>query len=108
MRPALLATLSLLLFSVSLPSQIETQPGSEPPFSHGGPPKFPDGRDRTPAILKADHEKTLEDARRLVELSQSLEKELEQSGAFVMGMSQLKKAEEIEKLAKRIRSRIKR
>lgn len=70
--------------------------------------RLPNGKSRAEEILKADHEKTLDDARQLVAVSQSLQKNLEESGAFVLSLSELKKTEEIERLAKRIRSRIKR
>jgi hypothetical protein len=70
--------------------------------------RLPNGKSRSEEILKADHEKTLDDARQLVAVSQSLQKDLEESGAFVLSLSELKKTEEIERLAKRIRSRIKR
>jgi hypothetical protein len=84
----------------------QAPPGFEtsPPHDDG---KLPNGKDRAQEILKAEHERTLDDARQLVSLSQALQKELEQSGAFVVSMSELKKTDEIEKLARRIRSRMK-
>ncbi len=41
-----------------------------------------------------------------MELAQALQKEIEQSGAQVLSISSIHRTEEIEKLAKRIRSQI--
>ena len=71
-------------------------------------PKLPNGKSRNDAIVKADYEKSLKDAAELVELSQSLQKELENNDSHVLSLSSLKKAEEIEKIAKRIHGRLKR
>ena len=60
------------------------------------------------AILKDDHKKSLEDATKLLTLSEELKMELEKSGSNTLSLSALKKAEEIEKLAKRIRGRLRR
>jgi hypothetical protein len=70
--------------------------------------KLPNGKSQNEAILKAEYEKTLKEAAQLVELSQSLQTELENNSSHVLSLSSLKKAEEIEKLAKRIHSRLKR
>ncbi|MBM3812771.1 MAG: hypothetical protein FJW20_14185 [Acidimicrobiia bacterium] len=59
-------------------------------------------------LLKADREKSLEEAAELVKLSQELKVELEKSDKYVLSLSAVKKTEEIEKLAKRIRGRLKR
>jgi flagellar basal body rod protein FlgF len=65
-------------------------------------------RSQIEAMLKADHEKSIEEAGQLVKLSQQLQEELEKSDRHVLSMTAMKKAEEIEKLAKRIRNRMKR
>jgi hypothetical protein len=70
--------------------------------------KLPNGKSQNEAILKAEYEKTLKDAARLVELSQSLQKELEGSDSHVLSIASLKKAEEIEKVAKRTHGRLQR
>jgi hypothetical protein len=58
--------------------------------------------------MKAEYEKALKDSAQLVELSQSLQKELQSNDSHVLSLSSLKKAEEIEKIAKRIHGRLKR
>jgi hypothetical protein len=70
--------------------------------------KLPNGKSQNEAILKAEYEKSLKDAAQLVELSQALKQELEANDSHVLSLSSLKKAEEIEKVAKRIHGRLKR
>ena len=60
------------------------------------------------AILKEDHKKSLEDAATLMKLSEELRMELEKNDKNVLSLAAIKKTEEIEKLAKRIRGRMKR
>jgi hypothetical protein len=76
--------------------------GIEPPM------KLPDGRDQTEEILKAEHQKSIQDAVELVRLSRQLRMELERNGRHVVSVSSIKKTEEIEKLARRIRARLRR
>lgn len=58
--------------------------------------------------MKAEHERSVKDAAQLIELAESLKAELEKDDTHVLSISSLKKTEEIEKIARRIRSRIKR
>ncbi|MBL8227002.1 MAG: hypothetical protein JNL98_00935 [Bryobacterales bacterium] len=71
-------------------------------------PRLPDGRSQLEEILKSDHKASLKDAADLMKLSEELKIELEKSGRHVLSVGMIKKTEEIEKLAKRIRSRLKR
>jgi cell division septation protein DedD len=48
----------------------------------------------------------LKDAAQLMELSAQLKEELEKNDAYVLSMSTLKKTDDIEKLVKKIRSRM--
>lgn len=70
--------------------------------------KLPSGKSQAEEILKADHEKTLKDAAQLLKLAEELKGDLEKNDRHVLSISTLKKTEEIEKLAKRIRSRLRR
>ena len=70
--------------------------------------RLPDGKSQKEAILKAEHEKTLKDAAQLIDLAESLKEELEKNDRHVLSLSSLKKTEDIEKLARRIRGRLKR
>jgi len=67
---------------------------------------LPNGKSQQDEILKADHAKDLKDAAQLIELAEQLKQELEKNDRHVLSISSLKKTEEIEKLAKRIRSRL--
>jgi len=69
---------------------------------------LPNGKLRQDEIVKDDHEKSLKDAAQLVDLAESLKQEIEKDDAHVLSISTLKKTEEIEKIARRIRSRMKR
>ena len=70
--------------------------------------QLPSGKSQQEEILKADHEKSLKDASRLVDLSQQLKTELEKNDRHVVSVTSIKNTEEIEKLAKRIRARLRR
>ena len=69
---------------------------------------LPNGKSQKDAILKADREQNIKDATRLAELSQELKEDLEKADHNVLSVATLKKTDEIEKLARKIRSRIRR
>ena len=70
--------------------------------------KLPNGKSQREEILKADHERSLKDAAELIKLSEDLKIELEKNDRHVLSVASLKKLEDIEKIAKRIKSRLKR
>jgi hypothetical protein len=65
-------------------------------------------RSQVEAMLKADHEKSLEETNKMIQLAEELRAELEKNDRHILSVPALKKTEEIEKLAKRIRNRMKR
>jgi hypothetical protein len=69
--------------------------------------KLPNGKSQQEEILKAEYKKTLDDAAQLVKLSEELQDELIKEDRYVLSVSSLKKTEDIEKLAKKIRTRLK-
>jgi cell division septation protein DedD len=69
--------------------------------------KLPNGKSQKNEIAKQAHEQALKDANDLVAAAQQLRDELQNSGKYVVSMSSVKKTEEIEKLARRIRGRLK-
>jgi hypothetical protein len=69
-------------------------------------PKLPNGKSQRDEVLKAEREDNIRDSARLVELSQSLKAELEKSDRFVLSMDMVKKTDEIDKLVKKIRDRL--
>jgi hypothetical protein len=100
-------TLAILLFACFLPAQLrpshdasEREPGNEI--------KLPNGRSQREEILKSDHAKSLEDAAELVKSAEDLRVELERNDRYVVSVTSLKKLDNIEKLTKRIRARLKR
>jgi hypothetical protein len=97
----------LVLFVLAL---LLTFPGPalQRPPREDEPVRLPNGRSQREEILRADHEKSLQDAAQLLGMAESLKIELEKNDRHVLSLSVLKKTEEIEKLAKRIRTRLKR
>jgi hypothetical protein len=69
--------------------------------------RLPDGSSRTMAMVKDDQERSLEDVAKIQEAAAELEKELSKS-EFLVSLTALKRAEEIEELASDIQNRLKR
>ena len=69
--------------------------------------KLPNGKSQKDAIAKYNHEQSLKDANDLVEAATGLRDELQKAGNYVVPLTSVKKTEEIEKLARRIRGRLK-
>jgi hypothetical protein len=99
-------TLLLIGVAVALAAGQMRQETEPPPGPAGAP--LPGGRNQTEEILKAEHQKSLQDAVELVRLSRQLRTELERNDRYIVSVSSIKKTEEIEKLARRIRARLKR
>ncbi len=97
--------LALALACMFTLSGQDPMPGRPQP--HDQDKTLPPGKLRD-QLAKEDYEKNLDDSRALVRLSESLRDEIEKNDKFIVSMTALKKAEEIEKLSKRIRSRMKR
>jgi hypothetical protein len=68
--------------------------------------RLPNGKLQRDEILKAEREANIKDANQLAELAGQLKEEIEKNDRFVFSISTLKKTDEIEKLAKRIRARM--
>jgi hypothetical protein len=107
MRPR---NLICLLFVLALVAQPPPTPPSPHPRlgSEAEEPRLPNGKLQRDEILKADFQKSLDDARELSRLADELKADLEKNDRYVLSIPTLKKTEEIEKLAKRIRDRLKR
>lgn len=86
------------------------QPQGEGQFPRTGPPdvRLPNGKMQRDEILKADYEQNVIDAAKLSQLTANFQLELEKSDRFVLSLGLLKRLDDIEKLTKRIRSRMKR
>ena len=68
--------------------------------------RLPNGKLQRDEILKAEHQQNLKDAAQLVDLAEQLQQEIEKNDRFVLPLATLKKADDIEKLAHKIRSRL--
>lgn len=104
LRFAAAASLALALIPFAAP---QSQPLHQVPIENGTKDdKLAMGKNQQEDMLKADHLKNLRDATHLIELAEQLKQELERNDRHVLSISSLKKTEEIEKLSKRIRSRL--
>jgi hypothetical protein len=69
---------------------------------------LPNGKSQKEEILKAEHQQNIKDAADLAELAEQLKIDLEKNDRYVVSMATLKKIDDIEKLDKRIRARLRR
>jgi hypothetical protein len=69
--------------------------------------RLPNGKRQMDEILKDEYQQNLKDARDLTGLARSLEEDLEKNEAFVFSIATLKKLDDMEKLTRRIRTRMK-
>ena len=67
---------------------------------------LPNGKSQKEEILKAEHQQNIKDAAELAALAEQLKIDLEKNDRYVLSMATLKKTDDIEKLAKRIRARL--
>ena len=68
--------------------------------------QLPNGKSQRAEILKAEREQNIKEAAQLVELTKELQQEIEKNESYVLSLGTLKKTDEIEKLVKRIRARL--
>ena len=68
--------------------------------------QLPNGKSQRDEILKAERDQNIKDAAQLVELAQQLQQDIEKNDRYILSLSTLKKTDEIEKLVKKIRSRM--
>src|SRR5271163_1811990 len=69
--------------------------------------QLPNGKSQHEEILKMEHKKNLEDAATMAKLAEEVSEDLEKNDRFVMSLKTLKQLDEIEKLAKAVRARLK-
>ena len=79
-------------------------PQQPPPPSED---QLPNGKSRQDEMIKLDHKKNLEDSAAMAKLAEEVNEEFEKDGRFVMPLKTLKKLDEIERLAKAVRGRLK-
>ena len=99
----------VLLLVVSLAVTAQQGPPERPlPPETPEEIRLPNGKLQREEILKADYQRTLEDARALSKLADELKADLEKSDYNVLSVGMLKKTDDIDRLAKRIRDRLRR
>ena len=110
-RSALLAFLGAACLRAQIPDAQEQYPTPDrrlPPAPNPNEePKLPNGKSQKDAIAKQEHEEAIKDADDLIALAKQLKDELEKAGNYVVPIASVKKTEQIEKLARRIRSHLK-
>ncbi len=68
--------------------------------------RLPNGKLQRDAILKADYDQNLKDARALIDMTKSFELDLEKSDASILSLGLLKRLDDIDRVTKRIRGRM--
>ncbi|MGI9074498.1 MAG: hypothetical protein ACR2JB_25000 [Bryobacteraceae bacterium] len=111
-RTVLLSSIASALLCANGQDGQEQQPDRHlPPFPNPDKRdrdrKLPNGKSQNDAIARQNHEKALKDANDLIAVAGQLRDELQKAGNYVVPVSSVKKTEEIEKLARRIRGRLK-
>jgi hypothetical protein len=96
---ALFALLTWSGFSQTPASQDASGPKEEPK-------RLPDGTLQSEAILKSDHKRTIEDLEAMKAIIQGIQTELEKNDHHVLSVGALRKLEDVEKRARRIRERL--
>jgi hypothetical protein len=90
-----------------LPGQTQIPQDSPYPSTVPHDTRLPNGKLQRDEILKAEYAQNLKDARDLTEMARTFELDLEKSDRFVLSLTLLKRLDEMEKLTKRIRTRMK-
>ncbi len=90
------------------PQDVPGQPPVPEPPDRDKPndAKLPNGKSRADAIAADEHKKAVEEANELVQEAEKLRDDLKSAGKFVVPVAAVRRTEEIEKLAKRIRGRL--
>jgi hypothetical protein len=96
-RSALLAPVALLGFQTRSQREVEA-----PDI------RLPSGKSQREELLKYEHKQNLKDLDRIIAMAQDLKQEFEKNEHHVLSLGAIKKTEEMEKLIRRIRSRMQR
>ncbi len=97
------------LGSTLIAQQFPTEPQAPNPAPPDDPSsdRLPNGKSQKDAIAQQQHRDALKDAEQLLALANDVKAELEKAGNFVVPVGTVRKTEEIEKVARRIRNRLK-
>src|SRR5580698_7277312 len=97
---------ALLAIAPGLSFQRSGTPQGPPAGEEQQDLKLPNGKSQRDEILKQEREQNIKDAAQLEQLALELKEDLEKNDRFVFSLGTLKKTDDIEKLAKKIRSRM--
>ena len=70
--------------------------------------KLPNGKSQKDEIIRADYDRNLKDAGDLARLAGEIKDDLEKGDRYLVSLKTLKKLEDVEKLSKDIRQRLRR
>jgi cell division septation protein DedD len=103
------AFLLVIPAAVASPRLLAQHNSGSPPITTDEPEdvRLPNGKKQRDEILKSDYEQNVKDAQELIGVAKSFEEDLEKDDRFVLSLSSLKKLDDIERLTKRIRGRMK-
>jgi hypothetical protein len=98
-----------LFFALALCGQLPKNPPAvtAPPPATGPNIQNANDEPRREEILKQDHKRNLADAVAMAKLAEEVSEDLEKDDRYVVSLKTLKKLDEIEKLTKAIRGRLK-
>ena len=83
-------------------------PGQRSPIKDEPDVKLPNGKSQKDEIIRADYERNLKDAAELARLSELIKDDLEKGDRYLVSLKTLKELEDVEKLSKDIRQRLRR
>jgi hypothetical protein len=79
------------------------------PSTKDGPEvKLPNGKSQRDEIIRVDYERNLRDAGDLARLAEEIKDDLEKGDRYLVSLKTLKKLDDVEKLTKDIRQRLRR
>jgi hypothetical protein len=109
LRRVLVSIAPATLLAKLLPGQDMTNsPPPLPPNHTDDDVRLPNGKKQRDAILKADYEQNVKDAQDLVMRARHFQQELEKSDQYVLSLGLLKELDDMEKITRRIRGRMRR
>jgi hypothetical protein len=94
--------LGLFLLTVCILLGQSSLPKDEPDV------KLPNGKLQKDEIIRVDYERNLRDAGELARLSEEIKDDLEKGDRYLVSLKTLKKLDDVEKLTKDIRQRLRR
>jgi hypothetical protein len=97
------------VFAVCFALALFAQKGQVTPPAPGQEPEvtLANGKSQREEILRLDHKKNLQDAAAMAKLAEQVSEEFEKDDRFVVSLKTLKNLDEIERLTKTIRGRLK-